>query len=461
MVDRLTGVRAAPTLTDLGFASIAAGVLARRRPVVRVLEKIQADARAVQRMKQLRHEFGRGPVELAVPGRRMVIVLDPEDVGRVLAEAPTPFHPASREKRKALEWFQPHGVLISEGPIRQQRRALNDVALESGWELHSMAGAFVGAIGDEARDLVAGATARGHLDSAHFMRAWWRLVRRIMLGDRARDDETITDELLRLRKAGNWSFLSMPHYRMRSKFLEHLYSYVEDPQPGTLASTVAEIPASGAVDPVGQMPQWLFAFDAAGMAALRVLALLATHPEQLARALDDVSDPEHASLRPYLRSCVLESVRLWPTTPTILRDTTEETQWRNGTVAKGAGLMIVVPAFHRDDELLPFAHQFAPDIWLDGRAQQYPQLVPFSAGPAECPGRNLVLFSTSTMLANLLRALAFELTSTPRLSPDEALPMTLNQLTLDFAVRPASHHGAAGGGVAARHASGFSASPLP
>jgi hypothetical protein len=438
MVDRLSGVQAATTLTDLGFASIAAGVLARRRPVVRVLEKMQADARAVQRMKRLRREFGRGPVELVIPGRRIVIVLDPEDVGRLLTEAPTPFHPANREKRKALEWFQPHGVLISVGPIRQQRRALNDVALESGWELHSMAGSFVGAIGDEARGLVAGATAQGHLDSAQFMRAWWRLVRRITLGDRARDDEAITDELLRLRKAGNWAFLSMPHYRTRAKFLEHLYSYVEDPQPATLASAVAEVPASGAVDPVGQMPQWLFAFDAAGMTSLRVLALLATHPDQLTRALDDVSDVEHASLRPYLRSCVLESVRLWPTTPTILRDTTDDTQWRNGTIAEGAGVMIVVPAFHRDDDVLPFAHNFVPDIWLDGRAQQYPQLVPFSAGPAECPGRNLVLFVTSTLLANMLSALRFELTSTPKLSPDKPLPMTLNQLTLDFAVRPAA-----------------------
>jgi cytochrome P450 len=389
-------------------------------------------------MKRLRREFGRGPVELVIPGRRMVVVLDPEDVGRVLSAAPTPFHPASLEKRKALQWFQPHGVLISEGPIRQQRRALNDVALESGWELHSLAPSFVDVIADEAERLIAGATARGHLDSSQFMTAWWRAVRRLALGDRARNDEAITDQLLRLRKAGNWSFLSLPHYRMRAKFLEHLYSYVEDPEPGTLASAVAETPASGAVDPVGQMPQWLFAFDAAGMALLRALALLATHPSELARALEDSADPERPSLRPYLRSCVLESVRLWPTTPTILRDTTEDTQWRDGavTIAKGAGLMIVAPAFHRDDELLPFAHDFAPDIWLDGTAQQHPQLVPFSAGPAECPGRNLVLFVTSTLLAHMLSALDFRLTSTPKLSPGQPLPMTLNQLTLDFAVQP-------------------------
>ncbi|SEH49871.1 Cytochrome P450 [Mycolicibacterium rutilum] len=424
---------------DLGASSIAAGVISRRRPVIRALEAMQADSRAVTRMQKLRREFGRGPVELAVPGRRMLVILDPEDVGRVLAEAPTPFHPANTEKRKALEWFQPHGVLISRGPIRQQRRELNDAVLDSGAEVHRLADAFVTVVAEEARELTADAAARGHLDSARFMTTWWRIVRRVVLGDRARDDDLVTDALMRLRKAGNWSFLSLPHYRARAKFLEGLYRYVEDPEPGSLASVVAQTPSSGAVDPVGQMPQWIFAFDAAGMASLRAMALLATHPGERARALEDAGEPDRVATRPYLRACVLESVRLWPTTPTILRDTTEDTTWSDGsTVAKGAGLMIVTPAFHRDDELLPFAHSFAPQIWLDGTAQRHPQLVPFSAGPAECPGRNLVLLVTSTLLAHLVGTLDFELTSDPKPSPDRPLPMTLNQLTLEFEVQRAT-----------------------
>ena len=96
--------------------------------------------------------------------------------------------------------------------------------------------------------------------------------------------------------------------------------------------------------------------------------------------------------------------------------------------------MIIVPAFHRDPEL-PFADEFAPDIWLDGRAQRYPQLVPFGAGPVECPGRNLVLF-TSTLLAYLLGATSLELRSAPRLESSKPLPATLNQLTLEFGVAP-------------------------
>jgi cytochrome P450 len=439
--NRLTGPRAAAALVDLGFASIAAGVIARRRPVVRLLERMQADTRALKRIQLLRSEFGAGPVELAIPGRRILVILNPDDVGRVLQQAPTPFHPANREKRKALEWFQPHGVLISRGPIRQERRVVNEGALQTGSAMHQLADSFTAVIAEEASQLTAAATGTGELDSSTIMTTWWRLVRRLTLGDAARDDDAFTDELLRLRQAGNWSFLSLPHYRLRSRFTEHLYRYAEQPQPGTLVSALAETPASGAVDPVGQMPQWLFAFDAAGMALCRALALLATHPAEHDRALRDSGDPDRPLLRPFLRASVLESIRIWPTTPTILRDTTEDTDWGQGTqrftVAAGAAVMIATPAFHRDDQLLPFAHQFTPDIWLDGRARRHPQLVPFSAGPAECPGRNVVLLTTSSLLANLLAALDLRLRSTPKLSPDEPLPMTLNQLTLRFAVEPA------------------------
>jgi cytochrome P450 len=421
--------------------------------VIRLLERIQADARAVTRMQSLRRQFGRGPVELVIPGRRLVVILDPDDVGRVLTQSPTPFDPASREKRMALQWFEPHGVLISRGPIRARRRGVNEAALDAGSAVHRLGDAFAAKIADESRGVVAGAMRRGRLDSAQFMTAWWRLVRRLALGERAREDAAITDQLLRLRRAGNWAFLALPHYRARAQFMERLYRYAEAPEPGTLVSALADTPASGAVDPVGQMPQWLFAFDAAGMALLRALALLASHPGQLARAVEDVGDVDRPLRRPYLRGCVLESVRLWPTTPTILRDTTEDTDWRDGddrfTIAKGAGVMIITPAFHRDDMLLPFAHEFTPDIWLDGRAQRYPQLAPFSAGPAECPGRNLVLFVTSMLLANMLGALHFDLRSAPRLSPEEPLPMTLNQLTLEFAVQRADS--VASGSVRAQH----------
>lgn len=435
---RLKGVRAAATLADLGFAGFAAGVIARRRRMMGILERTQADSRTVRRMHSLRDEFGSGPVELVLPGRRVVVVTDPADVGRVLAQAPSPFDPANREKRAALRQFQPHGVLISEGPIREERRAVNEAALETGRPLHRLATPFAEVVADEAARMLTAASSTGTLDAAQFTTAWWRLVRRLVLGSSAREDHDITDRLWQLRSAANWSFLVPQRRRPGEKFSESLYRYAESAEEDSLLGALTAVSASGATDPVGQVPHWLFAFDAAGMALSRAVALLATHPEQRAAAVAEAQNATTPATLPYLRACVLESVRLWPTTPLILRDVTEDTVWHDGeerfTTEAGAALLIAAVAFHRDQRSLPFADDFVPDIWLDGRAKDYPQLVPFSAGPAACPGQDLVLFVTSTLLGEMLRAARFELTSTPLLDPSTPLPFTLDNFGLEFRV---------------------------
>lgn len=434
--NRITGVSALAVLAELAGASVAAGAIMRRRAVVGLLERIQADRRSVDRMRRLRQKYGTGPVELVLPGRRLIVLLDPADVGRVLDATPTPFHPASWEKRRALEKFQPHAVLVTRGPLREPRRTVNERALDTPAEVHHLAEPFAAAISEETEALAAAALRAGALDSAQFTKAWWRLVRRVVLGDAARDDDGVTDGLSRLRRAANWSFAAPVRPRRRARFLAQLTGYAANADPNSLIGALAGIGGATDLDPVGQVPHWLFAFDAAGMATVRAAALLAARPETQNHW--ETRDPDVPQTRPYLRASVLESVRLWPTTPALLRETVEGTTWRDGaerfTLGSGASLFICVPAFHRDSDTLPFADEFAPEIWLDGRAQRFPQLVPFSAGPAECPGRNLVLFVTSSMLAKLLDLLELKLLSHPQLSPGEPLPLTLNQFGLKFAV---------------------------
>ena len=289
-VPRLTGPRALAVLADMALASVAAGPILRRKPVVKLLEKLQADGRAVRRIRALRDQFGAAPVELRILGHRLLIVTDPGDAGRVLAESPQPFHPANLEKRKALQQFQPHGVLISPTSIRDERRAVNEAALDTAAPLHRLAAPMSEAIAEEARTLAAAALTAQRLTSADFERTWWRVVRRVVLGRDAADDSAITDHLRRLRASANWSFASLPHPRGRRRFLDELKQYAAQPDPNSLLGALARAGSGPDVDPVGQVPQWLFAFDAAGMATLRAAALLATHPDERARALADIGD---------------------------------------------------------------------------------------------------------------------------------------------------------------------------
>lgn len=402
--------------------TLAGGVIKRRPRVLTVLEKMQADASAVRTLQKLRAEHGDGLLRLAVPGRSFALVLSPDDVGRVLAESPEPFTPANLEKKAALSQFQPHGVLISDGRDRDRRREWNERALETSRPTHHLAPSVAAKAAEEFATL-----GPGPLGWDAFAPVWWRMVRRIVFGDHARDDQVTTDLLGRLRSAANWSYLLPRRRRAREEFL------------GRVRSLRARAPSDGLAgclgageDVAAQIGHWLFAFDAAGMVTFRTLALLATHPAQRQQARQDIASGDRLG---YLRACVLDTVRLWPTTPAILRDTTKELDWNGHRVPSGTGLLVFTPLFHRDDSRLPYAHSFVPEIWLDGRAQREPALVPFSAGPAGCPAKNLVLFTASTVLAALIRDRDYTVDSSPKPAPGRPLPMTFD----NFSVRLTGH----------------------
>ena len=132
-------------------------------------------------------------------------------------------------------------------------------------------------------------------------------------------------------------------------------------------------------------------------------------------------------------ACVRESLRLWPTTLAILRDTTRRTTWSDGsTVPVGTAVVYYSSYFHRDSSRLPYADRFEPEAWLDGRASQDWSLAPFSRGPAECPGQHLVLFTSATLLSALLDE-GLRQVGGVRLTPDRPLPRTADHHALRFA----------------------------
>ncbi|WP_169715751.1 cytochrome P450 [Sphingomonas mucosissima] len=379
-------------LVIVGGPLIAKGIMVRRPLVVRLLQSTGLEGGAVALLQRLRRRYGPGPVMLRLPGREQAVLLSPDDVRRVLAETPEPFETDSDEKHATLAHFEPEGSLISRGRDRVARRALNDQALESGCPIHSMAPHFREIIDQEIAALLSGPD---DLSWGRFKDSWFRIVRRCLFGDAAADDRDLVAMLIRLRSAGNWSFLHPKRRVLRARFLSHVAAYLHAAPPGTLGAGLARraTTRSAAESQVGQ---WLFAFDAAGIATFRALALIVADAGITARARNDTA-PGY----PFLRACLLESVRLWPTTPAILRQSARPAAWNGSTMAEGTGILIHVPFLHRDDERLPFSHRFAPDVWLRGEADAWP-LIPFSGGPGECPAKNLVLLLASNLMAALL-----------------------------------------------------------
>jgi cytochrome P450 len=371
---------------------------------------------------------------LRVPGQPRAVILAPEHVHRVLDQSPDPFATDSSEKRAALSHFQPQGVLISHGPDRTVRRRYNEAVLEAHRPIHELGHHFVSVVEEEfGRPLQDAWVGRGEFTWDKFAPAWFRVVRRVVLGDRARDDQELTDEIARLRAHANWAMFHPIDKRLQNRFFHRLQGHLTKAEPGSLAAIMATIPADPTTAPVQQVPQWLFAFDSAGIATSRALALLAAHPSYAEQARAEAGEcGAGGHPLPLLRATLLEAVRLWPTTPMILRETTRETNWQDGVMPAHTGILIYAPFFHRDDRSLPFANRFSPEVWTHDHPVERWTLVPFSDGPAACPGRNLVLLLASATLAVFLRHGPLRLAHPATLRPDRELPATLNNYALRF-----------------------------
>jgi cytochrome P450 len=420
--------------------TLAKGVIIRRPAIMGMAETLNLDQRAVEQMQKLRDKYAPGPLMLRIPGRHQAVILDPDHVLRVLNESPEPFATASDEKWAALAHFEPKGALISHGAERAERRRFNVEALDGDSAVHRMGETFLPIVNEEARLLLDQARRIGEFRWHEFIDAWFNIIRRVIFGNGARDDRELTDLMVKLRSRANWAFLTPAAKDDRDILHGKIRGHLARAEAGSLAEHMAKIPRTGRMAPENQIPQWLFASDPAAMATFRALALLAAHPDQAERARTE-SDGGNAAARPYrpfLRACVCESLRLWPTTPMILRQTTRETTWEIGTMPAHTGILIFTPFFHRDDARLPYAHRFSPDVWMkDGREVDggppgdWP-LVPFSSGPGVCPGRNVVLLLTSAMLAALLGGRRIRLKDPGRLDPGEPMPGTLDNYSLHF-----------------------------
>lgn len=423
-------------MLDVFIPTIAKGVIIRRPKVVEMAERLDMDGRAVRCMQHLRSRYGDGPLMLPIPFRSQAVILAPEHVHRVLEQTPEPFSPASSEKRAALSHLEPKGSLISHGETRADRRRFNEQVLGVDKPVHPLAEQFLSIVDEEAEQIMQAARERGELTWKEFEQGWFRMVRRVIFGNAARDDHELSSMTAELRRAANWAFMRPHKKELRRKFLAHLKALLDRAEPGSLAAVAAGTYQTEETMAHHQVPQWLFAFDPAGMTTFRSLALISNHPEQEAQIRAEML--EHDGAEPYnlplLRATVLESLRLWPTTPLVLRQTTHETQWESGTMPAGTGVAIYAPYFHRDNQRRVYADRFTPELWLKERKEKDWPLIPFSGGPAICPARHLVQMLSSGMLAALLKGRRFTLAQSGRLDP-EKLPATLNNYSLRFSFR--------------------------
>ncbi|KAJ7405124.1 Cytochrome P450 4V2 [Willisornis vidua] len=146
-----------------------------------------------------------------------------------------------------------------------------------------------------------------------------------------------------------------------------------------------------------------------------VLYLLGRNPEvqkKVHRELDEVFDnterpvttDDLKQLR-YLECVVKEALRLFPSVPMFARTLREDCCISGYQIPKGANVLVLTYALHRDPEIFPDPEEFRPERFFPENSKgRHPYAyVPFSAGPRNCIGQRFAQMEEKTLLALILR----------------------------------------------------------
>ncbi|WVZ98969.1 hypothetical protein U9M48_044337 [Paspalum notatum var. saurae] len=191
--------------------------------------------------------------------------------------------------------------------------------------------------------------------------------------------------------------------------------------------------------------------ETSAVTATWCLMLLAAHPEWQRRARAEVLDvlvgvaPDFdavARMRT-LHAVVLETLRLFPPSSFVVRETFRDMQLGRLTAPRGTYLFVPVSTMHHDAAVWgPTARRFDPDRFRDGVAAacKHPQaFMPFGLGARTCLGQNLALVEVKALVALVLKRFSLALSPEYRhapafrfiIEPEFGLRLLVRRLDLD------------------------------
>ena len=411
--------------------ALVRGLFSPRKGAMKLLTRIDADAKTTAVLRSIREKHGGEGVRLL--GGRIVTLWGPTAISEVLEKSADVYHSGSGAKAKGMSHFQPDALTLSHGDEWKDRRRFNESVLATRDPLHPDAARFLRVVAEEVERL----PVREELDWDKFEELFDKVTLRLIFGDSARDDFELTELLEKLMGEAN-RLVGLSENDEYYEFYGKLERKLRDPEPGTLLARFADAPQSDRTRVVHQIPHMMFATrDTLGANTYRALALIVADPQVESKVLasldaGDLSDPAFMGGLDYLEGCLQEAMRLWPTVPMLARETTRSTRLAGAELEEGTQVLILNTFNHRDVDQVPDANRLRPERWMNG-SERNPKFNHLSGGSQYCPGIPLVLLLGKAVLANVLQRWKLTLEE-PDLDASGELPHMLDFYSLRLGV---------------------------
>jgi cytochrome P450 len=411
--------------------TLVRGLFAPRRGAMKLLTRVDADARAISVLTEMRRRHGGQGARLL--GGRLIVLWGVDAIREVLDRSAELYASDAGAKAKGMSHFQPDAVTLSRGPEWRDRRPFNEAVLASRERVHPDGRRFAEVVADEVDRMPLGQT----LEWRDWERLFDLITLRVIFGDRARCEQPLTGLLETLMRQGNRLVGLRPnddYYELYGALERH----VRDPEPGSLLARIGDAPHSDRTRVVQQIPHWMFAMrDTLAANAYRALAAIAADPAVDRRVRDDMigadlSDPRALDGMSYLGGCLHEAMRLWPTTPLLAREVVHDVTLAGEQVPAGTQILILNTFNHRDPDHVEDADRLVPERWRsDSKDYRFNHL---SNGSQDCPGGPLVMLLGKAAIAQVLSRWTLTLEE-PALPAGGPMPVMFDFYSARFTAR--------------------------
>jgi cytochrome P450 len=404
------------------------GVFTENRGWVRFWTRFQPDPLAVRRISALRANYQSDYLVVNFMGKKSLLVMSADGIKSILDRSPA-IYAEPLEKRKRMSHFQPNALTISRGEEWQDRRRFNVAVLQE--ELHEYAGTFL--------EIIREAVGAEPVRTWHaFEVLFERIALQIIFGH-GMNDTSLTTELKAMMLESNRLLFSGQKSVHFDAFHKKVTAELTSPRARSLVAYCRHAPSSEVTAIGNQIPHWLFAMkDTLAINTARALALIAAHPTAAAAVREeiintDLQSPGSVTGMQYLEGCIQEAMRLWPTTPLLMRVALVDDELEGRQVPAGTQVVIHNGFNHRNPENGESADRFCPALW-SGSAVDY-RFNHLSNGTQSCAGKALALFIAKALLATLLATHTYRLRK-PSLDPGKPLPYAYDHYGIELEAVP-------------------------
>lgn len=363
-----------------------------------VSETLLKDASGVELYRQLKASYG-DFVETNMMGQKIYIVTNNKYQKYILDHSPDLFS-VGKLKDNFFQSFMAKNVGVSKGQEWKMRRIISEKVLDSEM-IPRYAQMYHDLVGKLVRKKIP-------VKFDDFVKLGQELTMYIVFGDRG-----VVPEMFDIfKEANSLSAVWKPGYKIDPNILNVYRLYMREnircPRKGSLVELGVKLGVSEE-EMIHHIPHWIFPL--AGLAPTsvsRMLFLLCNHPKKLYKLRKEMKqvnldDPMEVYQFPYLRACIMETLRLNNPVVSMFRTLEKPVKMGGKQFNKGDQFLILNNPVLREQEFWPDSDKFVPERWLKSDLEQSPYAVSFGHGPQRCPGKEMAIFLIGSCVTHILR----------------------------------------------------------